>query len=114
MKLVIAVIHPSKLQAVQQALAAMGVPRMTVCDGQSYATTEHPFLYFGAAADPNIIRRAILQIVVNDDFLEKTINVIQRLAKTQYFNHTDDGQIQILPVQQVIQLAPPVVGPGAV
>ena len=35
MKLVLAIIQPPKLEAVQEALARLGVERMTVCDAQA-------------------------------------------------------------------------------
>jgi nitrogen regulatory protein P-II 2 len=37
MKLVLAIIQPTKLHAVQEALAGVGVERMTVCDAQGFA-----------------------------------------------------------------------------
>jgi nitrogen regulatory protein PII len=36
MRLVLALIQPTKLRAVQEALARIGVQRMTICDAQGY------------------------------------------------------------------------------
>ena len=36
MRFILAVIQPTKLKAVQQALAHIGVEHMTVCDAQGY------------------------------------------------------------------------------
>ena len=37
MKLVLAIIQPTKLKAVQEALAKVEVERLTVCDAQGFA-----------------------------------------------------------------------------
>ena len=37
MRMILAIIQPTKLSAVREALAKIGVTRMTVCDAQGYA-----------------------------------------------------------------------------
>ncbi len=115
MKMVIAVIQPTKLQAVYDALAQINVHRMTVCDGQTFIDDDHPaMLYRGVGYETQVLRKVVLEVVVNDDFLDKTVDTILQMARTQYQGNIEDGKIFIMPVDQVIQLHPPTKGPSAV
>lgn len=115
MKLVIAIIQPTKLNTVREALDRVGVTRMTVCDAQGYARqlgrTE---MYRGHEYKTHLLRKIALEIVVNDDFLDRTIEVLSSVARTAPEGTIGDGKIFVLPVEQAIQISEPVRGPGAV
>ncbi|MCA9177326.1 MAG: P-II family nitrogen regulator [Planctomycetales bacterium] len=115
MKLVVAIIQPTKLQAMQDALRAMEVHRMTVCDAQGYARQKGQTLtYRGSEYHTGLLRKVALEIVVNDDFLERTISTIQQIGRTGSEGAIGDGKIFVLPVAEVIQIADASSGPGAV
>lgn len=115
MKLIVAVIQPTKLQAVQEVLNQMNVQRMTLLDAQEAADFDHPLmLYHGGRLQAKLLRKVVLQIVVNDDFLERTLTAIQQTAQTQYQSTSDDGVILVLPVDAAYQFHPLTQGPGAV
>ncbi len=72
MKMVIAVIQPTKLDAVREALTRLEVNRMTVCDAQGFARQRgQSEMYRGHEYTSHLLRKVELQIVVNDDFLER-------------------------------------------
>ena len=81
MRLVIAVIQPPKLNAVREALVKVGVERMTVCDAQGYGRQRgRTEMYRGHEYKTNLLRKVVLEIVVNEDFLDRTIDTIMNVA----------------------------------
>lgn len=115
MKMLLAVIQPNKLQAVQDALHAMGVTRMTVFDAEGYGRQRgHTSMYHGVEYRIDLLRKVMLEICVNDDFLERTIDVISTMARSGTEGTIGDGKIFVLPVDEAITIDRGVRGPGAV
>ncbi len=105
MKMVIAIIQPHKLQAVREALAKIEVERMTICDAQGYARQRgQTAVYRGVEYKSKLLRKTVLEIVVNDDFLERTIDTILNVAVTGPTGNIGDGKIFVLPVDDAIQI----------
>jgi nitrogen regulatory protein P-II 1 len=111
--MVLAFIQPTKLRAVQEALANIGVERMTVCDALGYGQQRGQA---PGAADSGVklLRKAALEISVNEDFLDKTVETIARVARTGDSGAIGDGKIFVLPVEEVVRLSDFVRGPEAV
>ena len=61
-----------------------------------------------------LLRKVLLEIVVNDDFLERTIETICSVARTGREGSIGDGKIFVLPVGEAIQVNDGARGPGAV
>lgn len=115
MKLLLAVIQPTKLNAVREALARIGVTRMTVCDAQGYARQRgHTAMYRGHEYATNLLRKVTLEIVVNDDFLDRTVDTLIQVARTGPEGEIGDGKIFVLPADESIQISDGQRGPGAV
>ena len=115
MKLVIAVIQPPKLAAVREALENVEVTRMTICDAQSFGHRgDRPETFRGHAYSTRLLRKVVLEIVVNDDFLNRTVETILNTARTGPDGSPGDGKIFILPADQAIQVDNGARGPGAV
>ena len=115
MKLIQAIIQPPKLNALREALVKIGVERMTVCDAQGYGRQRgQSGVYRGQEYKTNLLRKITLEIVVNDDFLDRTIETIERVARTGPDGEIGDGKILILPCDQAIQIGGTAVGPEAV
>ena len=115
MKLILAVIQPTKLEAVQQALSRIGVTRLTVCDALGFARqrgqTER---YRGAEYQTNFLRKVELEIAVNDDFVERTIECLEQVARTGTAGNIGDGKVMVLPMEEAIQVSDSQRGPGAI
>src|SRR5215510_3948502 len=115
MKMIFAVIQPTKLDAVQQALARLDVTRMTVCDAMGYARQRgQDETYRGAEYKTNLLRKVALEIAVNDDFVEKTIECLEQVARTGNEGNIGDGKIFVVPMEQAIQISDGYRGPGAI
>jgi nitrogen regulatory protein P-II 1 len=51
---------------------------------------------------------------VNDDFLDRTIEAIESVARTGPEGNIGDGKIFVLPMEEAIQVSDHLRGPGAV
>jgi nitrogen regulatory protein P-II 1 len=91
----------------------MGVERMTVCDALSYSQ-QRGHAAVSEEASPYLLRKVALEIAVNDDFLEKTVATICRVARTGTGGSIGDGKVFVLPVEEVVRLSDTVRGPEAV
>lgn len=115
MKLIIAIIQPTKLKAVHEALQKIEVTRLTISDAQGFGRqlgrTEN---YRGHEYKARLLRKVALEIVVNDDFLERTVDTITSVARTGPEGTIGDGKIFVLPADQTIQIDDRASGPGAV
>jgi nitrogen regulatory protein P-II 1 len=115
MKLVLAIIQPTKLQPVREALAKIEVQRMTICDAQGFGRQRgQTEMYRGVEYKTRLLRKVALEIVVNDDFLERTIDTIMNVAITGPDGNIGDGKIFVLPVDEAIQISDGYSGKGAV
>ena len=115
MKLVLAIIQPTKLDPLQQALAKIGVTRMTVLDAQGYGRQRgRSELYRGHEYKTNLLRKVALEIAVNDDFLERTIDCISEVARTGPEGSIGDGKVFVLPMDEAIQIGRTLRGPEAI
>ncbi|MDX1945835.1 MAG: P-II family nitrogen regulator [Pirellulaceae bacterium] len=115
MRMVVAVIQPTKLRAVQEALTKIGVERMSVCDAQGYGQQ------LGQRGEPrgggsrsSLLRKVTLEIAVNEDFLDKTVETIAQVARSGPDGRIGDGKIFVLPVEEVIRLSDTVRGPEGI
>jgi len=114
MKLILAIIQPTKLRAVRDALASVGVDRMTVCDAQGYGRQRGQLAtYRGVEYKTNLLRKIALEIFVNDDYLERTVAAIELAARTGSEGNIGDGKIFILPAVEAVTIDDNVRGPSA-
>ncbi|MHB8900517.1 MAG: P-II family nitrogen regulator, partial [Thermoguttaceae bacterium] len=60
------------------------------------------------------LRKILLEIVVNDDFLQRTIDAIVNVARTGVEGNIGDGKIFVMPALEAIQINDGAHGPGAV
>lgn len=115
MKFVIAIIQPTKLKAVCEALERIEVTRLTVSDAQGFGRQRgRTEMYRGHEYTTTLLRKVTLEIMVNDDFLERTINTIINVARTGPEGTIGDGKIFVLPSIEAIQVGDGSRGPGAV
>jgi nitrogen regulatory protein PII len=114
-KLIIAIIQPTKLDPLREALNKIGVTRMTVCDAQGYGQQRgRTAMYRGHEYKTNLLRKIELEILVNDDFVERTLDCIASVARTGPEGSIGDGKIWVLPAEQVVRISDVLEGPEAV
>jgi len=105
MKKVEAIIQPFRLEAVKEALNQVGVSRMTVSDVQGFGRQKgHTDVFRGQEYEINFIRKVKLEIVVNDDFLDVTLDTLLKTARSESGGKIGDGKIFVLPIEEVIRV----------
>jgi len=115
MKLILAIIKPEKLEAVKEALNRVEVFRLTVVDVQGFGRQNgQSAVYRGHELTVNMLRKVQLQIAVNDDFVEPTVQAIVTAARTTAEGRIGDGKIFILPLEDCLRIRTGERGPEAI
>src|SRR6476469_8547913 len=105
MKLIIAIIQPTKLEAVKEALSQVEVFRLTVTDVQGFGRQKgHTEVYRGHEFTVNLLRKVQLQIAVNEEFVEPTIDAIIKGGRSGEKGEIGDGKIFVLPLDDCIRI----------
>jgi nitrogen regulatory protein P-II 2 len=102
MKMIIAIIKPTKLEEVINQLYKAEVNLLTVSEvlghGRQKGVTE---VYRGAKEMGNLLRKVRLEIAVNDNFVETTIKAIINGGQT---GEIGDGKIFVLPLEECVRI----------
>lgn len=102
MKLIIAIIQPSKFLEVKEALYNSEVNLITVSEvlghGRQKGFSE---VYRGVKEMGNLLKKIRLEIAVNDKFVEPTIKAITKGAKT---GEAGDGKIFVLDLEECVRI----------
>ena len=102
MKLVIAYIQPEKLNDVKQALYASNIYKLSVSNalgcGQQKGYHE---TYRGVDIEVNLLKKVRLEIAVNVDFVQPTIDAIVEGART---GNIGDGKILVMPLERCVRI----------
>ena len=105
MKLIIAIVQPSRLEAVKEALSEVEVFRLTVMDVQGFGRQKgQTEVYRGHELTINLLRKVQLQIAVNDEFVEPTIEAIIRGGRSEDTGQIGDGKIFVVPLDDCIRI----------
>ena len=105
MKLIIAIIRPSRIEAVKTALTEVEVFRLTLMDCQGFGRQKgHTEVYRGHELAVNLLRKVQLQIAVNDEFVEPTINAIVQGGRSGDQGEIGDGKIFVLPMDDCVRI----------
>lgn len=119
MKLVVAVIQPERLEAVQERLGEARVFRLTVSDVQGVAPapqTSAAAAYAAGAAPPSgpaSSRRVKLEVAVNEEFVEPTVRAIREGARMPQ-DQGGAGSVWVLPLEEAIRIRTGERGPDAI
>ncbi len=115
MRMLLVIIQPTKLNAVRDSLRSIGVERLTVCDALGYARQHGPAAtYHGIEYQTDFLRKVMLEIVVNDDFVDRTIETITTVARTGTAGNHGDGKVFLLPMVEAITIDQNLRGESAV
>jgi nitrogen regulatory protein P-II 1 len=97
-----AVLQPSKLDAVKDALLEAGIEGMTILEARGHGRQKgHTEFYRGREYTVDLLPKVKIELVVNDDQKEKTIQSIISSART---GRIGDGKIFISKVDDAIRI----------
>ncbi len=102
MKYITAIIKPSKLDEVREAMTGLGVHGMTVTEVKGYGRQRgHTEIYRGAEYEIHFIPKCKIDIAVADDLAERVVQTIQEAANT---GRIGDGKIFVFDLEHVVRI----------
>ena len=112
MKLIIAYIQPHKLQDVKKSLYKNKVFKMSVTNALGCGEQKgYHESYRGVQFEVNLLKKVRLEIAVNEDFVDRTIDAIIEGAKT---GQIGDGKILVLDLVKCVRIRTGEVGSKAI
>ena len=102
MKKIEAIIKPFKLDDVKDSLNKVGIMGMTVSEVIGYGRQKgHKEIYRGAEYIVDFVPKIKIEIVVDDNRLQETIEIVKNASNT---GKIGDGKIFVEQVEQVIRV----------
>ena len=102
MKLVMAIIKPSKLDSVREALTELGIQGLTVSEASGFGRQKgQTEIYRGAEYVIDFVPKVRLDLVVDDDQVDGVVEAIQQAAHSDKIG---DGKIFVLEVAQAMRI----------
>ncbi|MEY4232548.1 MAG: hypothetical protein RL144_748 [Actinomycetota bacterium] len=112
MKLITAILKPTKLDDVKDALHAVGINGMTVSEASGFGRQGgHTEVYRGAEYTVNLVPKIRLEVLVDDKDVDSVLGVIVKSAST---GSIGDGKVWTTPIDQVIRVRTGERGPEAI
>ncbi len=106
-----AIIQPSKLDAVKDALLEAGVEGMTILEARGHGRQKgHTEFYRGREYTVDLLPKIKIEVVVGDELAEKTIAAIVGAART---GKIGDGKIFVSRIDEAIRIRNDERGPTA-
>jgi nitrogen regulatory protein PII len=108
MNLILAIIQPSKLDAIKEALVKVGIQGMTVTGAKGFGRQKGRPLAFlglldmeGKPFKVDFVPKVRIEIVVNDDITDTVVDTIVSTAKTGTIG---DGKLFVIPISRAIRI----------
>jgi nitrogen regulatory protein P-II 1 len=97
MKLVKAVIRPSKVDEVREALEKASLSGMTVTEVRGHGRQKgHKAVYRGREYEVSLLPKTMIELVVVDEVADEVVRIIMQSART---GDVGDGRIFVLPIE---------------
>jgi nitrogen regulatory protein P-II 1 len=97
-----AILQPSKLDAVKEALLEAGIEGMTILEARGHGRQKgHTEFYRGREYTVDLLPKVKIELVVNEDLKEKAIQAISSAART---GRIGDGKIFISHIDDAIRI----------
>ena len=102
MKMITALVRPSKIDAVKSALVALEIIGMTVSDARGFGRQKGQVeRYRGNEFTVDFLPKSKIVVVVIDDKVKPAIEAITKAART---GEIGDGKIFVTPVEDTIRI----------
>ncbi len=108
MNLILAIIQPTKLGAVKEALVKLGIQGMTVTGAKGFGRQKgRPMAFLGLLnmeGKPftvDFVPKVRIEIVVNDEMTDAVVDTIVRTART---DTVGDGKLFVIPVSRAVRI----------
>ena len=98
MKLIMAIIRPSKVEEVKDALTKLNISGMTITEVRGHGRQKgHTAVYRGQEYSVTLLPKIKMEVVLPDDLVDEAIRTIIETTRT---GEIGDGRVFVLPVEQ--------------
>jgi len=112
MKMLVAYIQPDKLTPLREVLSNLGVFRYSISDCFGHSDeTGHMERYRGVELDVDLIKKIKLEIALNDDYVQKVVDIILAGGKD---GSLGEGKVFVMPIEQSYRIQTGESGPAAI
>ncbi len=102
MKMIVAIIKPSRLDVVRDALTAQGIEGMTVSEVRGFGRQRgHTEIYRGAEYQISFVPKTKIEVVVPDEVADRALAAIRDAAQT---GKIGDGKLFMFDVDRAIRI----------
>ena len=102
MKKIEAIIKPFKLDEVKEALQDVGIQGITVTEAKGFGRQKgHTELYRGAEYVVDFLPKVKLEVVLEDQLVERAVEAIEQAART---GRIGDGKIFVSVIEEAIRI----------
>lgn len=102
MKIIVAIVRPSKVEEIKDALSGLRVSGMTISEVRGHGRQKgHTAIYRGKEYSVSLLPKMKVEIVLPDELVEETIETIIQTART---GEIGDGRVFVLPVEQAYNI----------
>ena len=102
MKMIVAIIKPSRLDAVLEAVTEAGASGLTVTEVRGYGRQKGKTeVYRGAEYEVKLLPKVKLEIAVPTDVVEPVVEALQRTANT---GKIGDGKVFVLDLERALRI----------
>jgi nitrogen regulatory protein PII len=102
MMLIKAIVRPDKVDAVKDALEALGVSGMTVTEVRGHGKQKgHTAIYRGQEYQVSLLPKMELEVVIPDNRTDDVVRAVSSAART---GEIGDGRIFVMPVAQSFKI----------
>lgn len=102
MKLITAIVKPSRVDEIKNALQSNGIQGMTVSEAQGFGRQKgHKEVYRGAEYIVDLIPKVRIEILVDDADLQRILDLVVSTANT---GSIGDGKVWVTPVETVVRV----------
>jgi nitrogen regulatory protein P-II 1 len=102
MKLITAILKPSKVDDVKVALQAAGIQGMTVSETRGFGRQKgHTEIYRGAEYRVDFLPKVRIEVLAEDSEVQSIVDTIVEAART---GAVGDGKLWVTAVEQVIRI----------
>lgn len=96
MKLVMAIVRPSRVEEIKDALAQLNISGMTITEVRGHGRQKgHTAIYRGKEYSVSLLPKNKIEIVIPDELVDEAIRTIIETART---GEIGDGRVFVLPV----------------
>ena len=102
MKLIVAIVKPSRLDAVLDAVTEAGASGLTVTEVRGYGRQKGKTeVYRGAEYEVKLLPKVKLEIAVPDDVADAVVEAVSRAANT---GKIGDGKVFVLDLEKALRI----------